>query len=403
MTDAITQAVRQLYNTYPFPPDPVTDGPPPGYNWRWSVPAAHHFALGWIPREWPSLRILDAGCGTGVGTDYLAHLNPTATVVAIDLSEAALAIAQQRLQRSGVAHRVHLHHLNLLEVGRLSQTFHYINCVGVLHHLPDPKAGLRALAEVLAPGGLMHVFVYAYWGRWEIRLLQKAIRLLQPPGGDYRTGVAIGRQLLAHLPADNRLVRRERERWALDNVHDATFADMYVHPQEMDYTVETLFALIANTGLEFLGFSNPRYWQLERLLGATPDLLTTARALPPQQQYELVEALDPELTHFEFFLGRPPLQRGLPDWQQARPVRSTCMMGWPGRSLLDYDYQPVDLTPLEYDILCWATGELTVAELLNQVPGATPDHLQDLQRRQLLWLQAGADAAPMGVSAAGDP
>jgi SAM-dependent methyltransferase len=392
MTDAagITQAVRDLYNIYPFPPDPLTAGAPPGYNWRWSVPAAHHFALGWVPRDWPELHILDAGCGTGVGTDYLAHLNPTAQVIGIDLSETALAIAQERVARSGVAQRVTFHQLSLMDVQQLSQQFQYINCVGVLHHLPDPKAGLQALASVLAPGGLLHVFVYALWGRWEIRLMQKAIRLLQPPG-DYRAGVAIGRQLFAHLPADNRLVRRERERWAWDNRQDAVFADMYVHPQETDYTVETLFDLIAAGGLEFLGFSNPRYWQLERLLAPMPELLQVAQSLPRQKQYELVEALDPELTHFEFFLGRPPLRR----WDAtdetlllgALAVRSPCMMGWPGRSLLDYDYQPVDITPVQQELLAQATGTTTVAQLIAQVPGATVADIRDLYQRQLLWLQ----------------
>jgi len=123
MTDAagITQAVRDLYNIYPFPPDPLTAGAPPGYNWRWSVPAAHHFALGWVPRDWPELHILDAGCGTGVGTDYLAHLNPTAQVIGIDLSETALAIAQERVARSGVAQRVTFHQLSLMDVQQLSQ------------------------------------------------------------------------------------------------------------------------------------------------------------------------------------------------------------------------------------------------------------------------------------------
>ena len=32
-------------------------------------------------------------------------------------------------------------------------SFDYIDCCGVLHHLPDPLAGLRALAGALAPGG----------------------------------------------------------------------------------------------------------------------------------------------------------------------------------------------------------------------------------------------------------
>lgn len=389
--DRITEAVRNLYNTYPFPPEPLTDGAPPGYNWRWSVSAAHHFALGWVPSTGSELAILDAGCGTGVGTDYLAHLNPTAQVTGIDLSATALGIAQERVTRSGVAQRVQFRQLSLTDVQQLDQQFHYINCVGVLHHLPDPQAGLRALAAVLAPGGLIHIFVYALWGRWEIRLMQKAISLLQPPG-DYQAGVALGRQLFAHLPADNRLVRRERERWAWDNMQDATFADMYVHPQEINYTVATLFDLIADSGLEFLGFSNPRYWELERLLAPLPEWLAAARRLPRQQQYELVEALDPELTHFEFFLGRPPLSRcdwGDPAWwRRARLLRSPYMMGWPGRSLLDYDYQAVDLTPVQEHILARSTGTVTVAELCAQMPEVTLAQLQDLHQRQLLWLQA---------------
>jgi hypothetical protein len=32
---SISEAVASLYNTYPFPPEPMLDEPPPGYNWRW--------------------------------------------------------------------------------------------------------------------------------------------------------------------------------------------------------------------------------------------------------------------------------------------------------------------------------------------------------------------------------
>lgn len=113
--------------------------------------------------------------------------------------------------------------------------------------------------------------------------------------------------------------------------------------------------------------------------------------MPRQKQYELVEALDPELTHFEFFLGRPPLRR----WDAtdearllaALAVRSPCMMGWPGRSLLDYDYQPVDITPIHQELLAQATGTTPVAQLIAQVPGATVADIRDLYQRQLLWLQ----------------
>ena len=88
---------------------------------------------------------------------------------------------------------------------------------------------------------------------------------------------------------------------------DEYFADMYVHPQEIDYNIETLFELIDASGLEFIGFSNPGFWQLDRLLSKAPDLIERAKGLSDRQRYRLIELLDPEVTHYEFFLGRPPL------------------------------------------------------------------------------------------------
>ena len=38
--------------------------------------------------------------------------------------------------------------------------FDYIDCCGVLHHLPEPDAGFRALAAALAPGGDMGLIIY---------------------------------------------------------------------------------------------------------------------------------------------------------------------------------------------------------------------------------------------------
>ena len=179
-TDSLkSSAVQKLYNTYPFPPEPLLDEPPPGYNWRWNWVAAHNFCTGQKPKR-EDIRILDAGCGTGVGTEYLIHLNPQAEIVAIDLSEKALEVAQTRCQRSGVIrNRVTFQHLNLENADQLSGLFDYINSVGVLHHLPDTIKGIQALANKLAPGGFFHIFVYAELGRWEIQLMQQAIALLQ--------------------------------------------------------------------------------------------------------------------------------------------------------------------------------------------------------------------------------
>ena len=358
MTDsqAINQAVANLYNTYPFPPDPLSDLEPPGYNWRWNWTSAYSFCTGMKPAI-QDIRILDAGCGTGSGTDYLIHLNPEAEVTAIDLSEKALEMAEERCNRSGViakhAKPVKFFNLKLEEATNLEGEFDFINCVGVLHHLPEPEKGIQALAKKLKPGGILHIFVYAELGRWEISLMQKAIALLQgDKRGDYRDGVKVGRDIFANLPENNRILKQEKERWALENHRDEAFADMYVHPQEIDYNVETLFDLIDASGLDFVGFSNPRYWQLERLVGESAELMTRAKDLSDRTLYRLIELLDPNLTHYEFFLAKPPLKKE--NWSsdevlnKAIPECSPCMQGFPSQSFLDFEYQMVHLSDDEY-------------------------------------------------------
>ncbi|MBW4560750.1 MAG: class I SAM-dependent methyltransferase [Mojavia pulchra JT2-VF2] len=384
----VSTAVAKLYDTYPFPPEPMLDEPPPGYNWRWNWLAAYNFCTGQKPQK-QNIRILDAGCGSGVGTEYLVHLNPQAQVVGIDLSAGTLEVAKERCKRSG-ANRVEFHHLSLYDVEQLPGEFDLINCVGVLHHTPDPIRGIQALAKKLAPGGLMHIFVYGELGRWEIQLMQKAIALLQgDKRGDYRDGVQVGRQIFASLPENNRLAKREKERWSLENQKDECFADMYVHPQEIDYNVETLFELIDASGLEFIGFSNPSFWQLERLLGKAPDLIERANGLSERQRYRLIELLDPEVTHYEFFLGRPPLAKA--DWSNdqilltAIPELNPCIDGFPSQCVFNYDYQLVNLSLPEFDFLQKCNGQSTVAEILTNVQ-LNVDNVRNLLNQQLILL-----------------
>ncbi|MFN6567127.1 class I SAM-dependent methyltransferase [Dendronalium sp. ChiSLP03b] len=369
-SQTVSAAVAKLYNTYPFPPDPLLDEPPPGYNWRWNWLSAYSFCTGQKPQR-QDIRILDAGCGTGVGTEYLVHLNPQANVVGIDLSPGALAMAKERCQRSG-ANRVEFHNLSLFDVEQLPGEFDLINCVGVLHHTHDPIRGIQALAKKLAPGGFFHIFVYGELGRWEIQLMQKAIALLQgDKRGDYRDGVQVGRQIFASLPENNRIVKYEKQRWSMENHMDEHFADMYVHPQEIDYNIETLFELIDASGLEFIGFSNPSFWQLERLLDKAPELIERSQGLSDRQRYRLIELLDPEVTHYEFFLGRPPAIKT--DWSEdkallaAIPERNPCMDGWPSRGIFNQDYQIVNLSQEEFEFLQACDAKSTVAEILASV------------------------------------
>jgi SAM-dependent methyltransferase len=289
-------------------------------------------------------------------------------------------VARERLQRSGAEAQVaslRQEQRSLLDLAG-EGPFDYINSVGVLHHLDQPEAGLRSLAALLAPDGLLHLFLYADAGRWEIHRTQAALELLR--AGTGAEGLRLGRQLLETLPEGNRLARHHRERWAVDCAADANFADMYLHPQETSYNLEGLFAFIETAGLQFAGFSNPEVWDPARLLQG--ELLDRARSLPARQQWALVEQLDPDISHFEFFLSAAPLNRT--PWtddalRAATALRQPCLWGDPD-PILGRNLEPIQLSEAGLKLLRDVSEQPETP--LGQL--ADPAVIRDLVDRQLL-------------------
>ncbi|GJQ12602.1 hypothetical protein GpartN1_g4393.t1 [Galdieria partita] len=354
----ITEKVSSLYNHFPYPPDPILDLPPLGYNWRWDYTTAFAFCSRRKPAT-SNIRILDAGCGTGCSTEYLVHLNQDAHVIGMDISEKALAVAAERLSKSvpQAKSRYRFIQKSLFDLDDSIGTFDLINCVGVIHHTSDPIMALKKLALRLKPDGILHLFVYGKYGRWEISLMQQAIRLLLGHGNEnWKEGVLVGRKLFSVLPEGNRIRKREEERWSRDNHQDATFADMYIHPQEVDFTIDSLFHMIDSANLQFLGFTNPELFDIWRLVGKQEDILVSKISLlSERERYRLVELLDPDnMTHFEMFLSRKSFTKF--SWtdrllKSAKIQISSCLQGWPSQHLLDKDYRPITLTMPEYHFM----------------------------------------------------
>lgn len=157
--------------------------------------------------------LLIAGCGTGREPAIMARRYPDARVTAIDVSEASLAYA--RAQCAGLG--IEFHRLDLREAGRLGRRFDAIFCSGVLHHLPDPQAGWRALVDLLRPGGVMRVLLYSKIGRLKVAAAKALIADLagRPDNDDLLREVR--RRLLERAP---NLLADSFDFYTLAGVHD---------------------------------------------------------------------------------------------------------------------------------------------------------------------------------------
>jgi SAM-dependent methyltransferase len=205
-----------------------------------------HFHLTW-PTERPraSLEILVAGCGTSQAARY-ALREPEARVTAIDISETSLRHTRD-LQRKHKLENLELHRLPIENVGELGRSFDLVVCTGVLHHLPDPDAGLRSLRDVLNPNGALRLMVYAPYGRAGIYMMQEYCRLLGIT--DSAKNLRDLGAALEALPADHPISGVLRR--AKDFRRPEAMADALLHPQDRAYSVPQLYAWLDRCGISF--------------------------------------------------------------------------------------------------------------------------------------------------------
>ncbi|MGV3526828.1 MAG: class I SAM-dependent methyltransferase [Candidatus Sericytochromatia bacterium] len=311
---AATEAVREQYAHFPFPPLAL------GALAEVQPPQANAFFGHWYARQqWPHtpLRILDAGCGTGFSTLKLAEANPEAQIVAVDFSAPSLAVAQKRLHAAGQAERVQWVEADLQQLPDLGQ-FDYIHSSGVIHHLPNPGAGLAALRRHLSPQGVAYFMVYAGRSRHEIAEIQGLVRMLWRQPDNWQEGLSVCRTLLHGLPAEHPLKRFHMQTVARVRqllgpeaaASEAFWVDTYLQRCEWRWTQPEWFDLLAQTGWGFARWLDPESWELSRYLPGLPDYV---QALTLAEQWALADRLRPP-HHFALYVTaaeqparRPPL------------------------------------------------------------------------------------------------
>jgi very-short-patch-repair endonuclease/SAM-dependent methyltransferase len=291
-------AVRAFYESHPYPA-PLRDLDRHRELYRNPDRRRALSLLLWpTEKPRPDRKILVAGCGTSQAATY-ALREPDARVTAIDISETSLRHTHGLQQKYGLRN-LDLHRLAIEQVGELGQTFDQIVCTGVLHHLPDSDAGLRALRNVLDPNGAMQLMVYAAYGRAGIYMMQEYCRLLGvgPTQEELRD---LGTTIAA-LSSDHPIAAVARR--TKDFTYPDALADALLHPQDRAYTVPQLYDWLERCDLKF-----GRWFEQAPYLpqcGAIERMPHTARlaSLAPPAQHAAVELLRGTMTKHSFIAYR---------------------------------------------------------------------------------------------------
>lgn len=324
------RVVRGFYEEHPYPRrDPSDEArrlicTPMDYLSR-----INHYA--WSGRRdlRGQLRVLVAGGGTGDAAIFLAEqlraLGGAGTVVYNDVSGASLAVARARAEARGLTN-ISWEPGPLERLPRAAR-FDYINCAGVLHHLEHPGAGLAALAEQLAPDGVIGLGLYGYYGRTPVRWARRLLQRLAPPEATSEQRVALARRVLVTLPVSHPFKKLDRGGFFATLLADpAELQDLLLHPRERSYTVDQVYDVVESAGLDVIAFTRffveggpPKAAYRPDTYLADPALA----ALAPSSQREraaLAELLHGDIPFHSLYVGR----------------RRSCVAEWTDRSVVPF-------------------------------------------------------------------
>lgn len=248
ITDETSARVAAQYEANPYPRWQALTPPRAGAMLDQLKPFVPASDLAFFDEDF---EVLVPGCGTGREAVMTAFsCAPHGRVLALDLSRASLAYAGLAAQKYR-APQISFAQADILNLSALDRQFRLIICSGVLHHLEDPLAGLRALRERLHPGGFTRIALYSRLARQDVTRLREIL------GSDLpRTAEAI-------REARARIVARHWDDLALpfqvsvDFYSTSGCRDLFFHEREHQFTIPELRQTLDAAGLAFLGFALP--------------------------------------------------------------------------------------------------------------------------------------------------
>lgn len=337
------------------------------------------------PVEPACLNILVAGCGANQAA-IIAHANPQHRVLGIDLSAEAIA-HHQYLKRQHKLLNLELMTLAAEHVAGLGRQFDYIVTTGVLHHLVDPEAGLKALRDVLAPLGAISVMLYGFHARQGVYMLQEAMRTLG--AGRDAAGVAFARDTIGNLPAWHHA--RSYLAQAPDLGYDAGLVDTVLNARDKAFTVPEIMLLLENSGLRFQAWLDELYYCPTAVFPPDAKIHDRIYDLPREQQWHVVDLLAQIAGAHRFLVCHPgrtdnviPAEIQIGSSPIRHPdLRVTCNADGSGK--LEREWHSIDLPKPDFSFFQKINGERTFADLFASEPAGDREHIAAVMGQLTDW------------------
>jgi len=372
--------VRAQYEALPYPPrDPrdeairLITGTPS------HVLEINHYLFSGRLNFTRPFRALVAGGGTGDAcimlAQQLADRRCPAEVVYLDLSTASRQICEARAKARGLRN-IQFVTGSLLDLPSMNiGQFDYIDCTGVLHHLPEPAVGMRALVSVLQPDGGIGVMLYGEYGRSGVYPLQEMLRTLAPPSMALEDRLAMAKRLIRFLPTTN-LFRRNP--YLNDHVTggDAGLYDLVLHSCDRAFTVPDIGAMAAAAGLRVVAFLEPVRYEPATYM-SDPVISRQMSSLPLLERAAFAERLAGNLRTHVFYatragfdtVARPEDTSAIPVLRDmdAQKLAAGLQPGSPLVANLDGFPWRAQLPSLAPRIIAQIDGRRTVAEIYTSL------------------------------------
>jgi SAM-dependent methyltransferase len=324
-------------------------------------------------------RALVAGGGTGAACIMLAQQlvdrRCPGEVHYLDLSTASRQVCEARAKARGLRN-ITFHTGSLLDLPRMNiGTFDYIDCTGVLHHLPDPTAGMQALSSVLNAEGGIGVMLYGEYGRSGVYPLQEMLRTLAPLSMALEDRLAMAKRLIRFLPTTN-LFRRNP--YLNDHVTggDAGLYDLLLHSIDRAFTVPQISTMAAASGLRVVAFLEPVRYEPATYM-SDPVIARQTSSLPLVERAAFAERLAGNLRTHVFYatragfdtVARPEDTSAIPVLREMDPQKLAAGLqpGTPLIANLDGFPWRAQLPPLAARIASQIDGRRTVAEIYTSL------------------------------------